>query len=293
MPADRFIQSIARSELFRSYERAFKKATGLGLNLLPPGAVTQAFTGKKATPFCSLIGMQKRGCAACLQVQEQLSRANKSPKSVICFAGLCDSAVPVRAGNKVIGLLHTGQVFFRKPTRAQFARTTRTLLEWGLKVDVKQFEEAYFQMRVITPKQYRAVLALLSVFADHLSLVSNQIALQEQAAPSPAVTRAREYIQTHQADDLSLEKVARVVNTSASYFCRLFRKTTGMKFTEYVTRLRIERARNLLLNPHVRISEVAYEVGFQSLTHFNRSFRQVVGQSPTKYRETARRFFLK
>jgi AraC-like DNA-binding protein len=41
----------------------------------------------------------------------------------------------------------------------------------------------------------------------------------------------------------------------------------------------------LLLNPHLRISEIAYDVGFQSLTHFNRVFRQVVGQSPTAYRE--------
>jgi AraC-like DNA-binding protein len=49
--------------------------------------------------------------------------------------------------------------------------------------------------------------------------------------------------------------------------------------------VRIEKAKNLLLNPNLRISEIAYEVGFQSLTHFNRVFRKITGQSPTDYRD--------
>ena len=59
---------------------------------------------------------------------------------------------------------------------------------------------------------------------------------------------------------------------------------TGINFTEYVSRLRTEKAKNLLLNPNLRVSEIAYEVGFQSLTHFNRVFKKVVGESPTEYR---------
>ena len=65
---------------------------------------------------------------------------------------------------------------------------------------------------------------------------------------------------------------------------------TGINFTEYVSRVRIEKAKNLLLNPNLRISEIAYEVGFQSLTHFNRVFRKFVGQSPTAYREKLPRY---
>ena len=64
----------------------------------------------------------------------------------------------------------------------------------------------------------------------------------------------------------------------------MFKKATGINFTDYVSRVRIEKAKNLLLNPNLRVSEVAYEVGFQSLTHFNRVFKRVQGQSPTDYR---------
>jgi AraC-like DNA-binding protein len=47
----------------------------------------------------------------------------------------------------------------------------------------------------------------------------------------------------------------------------------------------VEKAKNLLLNPHLRVSEIAYTVGFQSLTHFNRVFRKLAGESPTDFRE--------
>jgi AraC-like DNA-binding protein len=49
--------------------------------------------------------------------------------------------------------------------------------------------------------------------------------------------------------------------------------------------MRTERAKNLLLNPNLRVSEIAYEVGFQSLTHFNRVFKRILGRSPTEFRE--------
>jgi AraC-like DNA-binding protein len=68
----------------------------------------------------------------------------------------------------------------------------------------------------------------------------------------------------------------------------MFKKATGLTFTDYLSRTRVERAKNLLLNPNVRVSEVAYDCGFISLTHFNRVFKKVVGKSPTFYRNTLR-----
>jgi AraC-like DNA-binding protein len=64
----------------------------------------------------------------------------------------------------------------------------------------------------------------------------------------------------------------------------MFKKVTGINFTDYLSRVRIEKSKNLLLNPNLRVSEIAYEVGFQSLTHFNRVFKKILGQAPTEYR---------
>ena len=66
---------------------------------------------------------------------------------------------------------------------------------------------------------------------------------------------------------------------------RQFKKATGLTFTDYLGRVRVEKAKSLLLNPNLRISEIAYAVGFQSLRHFNRVFRELTGQSPTDFRK--------
>jgi AraC-like DNA-binding protein len=80
--------------------------------------------------------------------------------------------------------------------------------------------------------------------------------------------------------------VAKAAHMSTFYFCKQFKKATGVTFTNYLNRVRVEKAKEMLLNPHARVSEVAFDVGFQSLTHFNRVFRNLTGESPTAYRET-------
>jgi len=232
------------------------------------------------------MAQSNRSCAACLQLQRKIEdQAKLAPKTLKCFAGLCDSAVPVRVGENLIAFLSTGQILLHKPTREQFARTTRTLLKWGTEVDLKCLEEAYFQTRVVTRKQYESVLRLLSVFAQHLSGLSNRLMVSNESAESPAVTRARVYIAEHHSDEIALGEVARAVNMSAFYFCKTFKKATGMTFTDYLARVRVEKVKNLMLNPHRRVSEAAFEAGFQSLSQFNRVFRRIAGEAPSAYRK--------
>jgi YesN/AraC family two-component response regulator len=137
---------------------------------------------------------------------------------------------------------------------------------------------------VVSARQHEAVVKLLAIFAQHLSMLSNQVVVQHENAEPPVITRAKEYIHEHQTEELSLGQVAKAVNTSTFYFCKMFKKVTGINFTDYLSRVRIEKSKNLLLNPNLRVSEIAFEVGFQSLTHFNRVFKKILGQSPTEYR---------
>jgi AraC-like DNA-binding protein/ligand-binding sensor protein len=281
------VEQLSQSKIYRDYERAFSQATGLPLTLRPVELWRFAHHGKKEqSPFCSLMANQSRSCAACLQVQHKLTESpGDNPRTVACFAGLCDTAVPVRLGSEIVGFLQTGQVLLKPPSRQQFARTAKQLLDWGLKADLKELEQAYFHTRVLTPKQYDAMLRLLATFAQHLSLISNQLLVQQVNAEPPIITQAKQFIQEHQGDEIKLGTVAKVVNTSTFYFCKMFKKATGLHFTQYLARVRIEKAKNLLLNPNLRVSEIAYEVGFQSLTHFNRVFKKVTGQSPSAYRD--------
>jgi AraC-like DNA-binding protein/ligand-binding sensor protein len=281
------VAQLKRSRIFRDYEQAFRETTGLPINLRPIEAFDLPHHGDpKESPFCVLMAQSNHSCAACLQLQKRVEQeARLAPKTLKCFAGLCDSAVPVRVGDNLVAFLQTGQILLHTPTKAEFAKTTRQLLKFGSEIDLKKLEEAFFQTRVITKKQYESILRLLTIFAQHLSTLSNQLIVQEATAESPQVAKARVFIADHQTEELSLGQVASAVNMSAFYFCKTFKKATGMTFTDYLARVRIEKVKNLLLNPHKRVSEAAYEAGFQSLSQFNRVFRRIAGESPTVYRE--------
>ena len=107
---------------------------------------------------------------------------------------------------------------------------------------------------------------------------------EKNNAEPPVVQKAREYIDRHKTEELSLANVAKAAGASVFHFCKVFHKATGLKFTDYVARVRLEDARTRLLNPNLRVSEIAYNVGFQSLTQFNRTFKRVFGQSPSDFR---------
>jgi AraC-like DNA-binding protein len=280
------IEALASSKVFQEYEKAFTEATGMPVALRPVETWQLPHHGKRNEgPFCSLISQKSRACASCLSVQENLSElASEEAHTMGCPNGLCDTAVPVKLGDRLIGFLQTGQVFRKKPTESQFERAAKQVGEWGVEADHRALHEAYFASRFVPAKQHEATVRLLTIFAQHLSMLSNQVVVQQENAEPPVITRAKEFIQEHQTENLRLGHVAKACNTSTFYFCKMFKKVTGINFTDYLSRVRIEKSKNLLLNPNLRVSEIAFEVGFQSLTHFNRVFKKILGQSPTEYR---------
>ncbi len=283
------VSRLQESEIYRSYRKAFESATGLPLAIRATGSFQPPLReSRHANPFCNLMAKQNKSCSACLQLQEAIeTEAQDGPKTLDCFAGLSDSAVPVRLGGRVVAFLQTGQIHRHRPSESQFRLLLSRLAQWGAKADGARLREAYFKTRVVAREQYDSVLRLLTIFADHLSSISNQLMVREAAAEPPAVTRARAYLAAHPTEEISLSDVARAVNMSAFYFCKVFKKATGLTFTEYLARVRVESVKALLLNPNKRISEAAYEAGFQSLSQFNRVFRRVAGEAPSEHRHRA------
>ncbi len=282
----RTLEILSASQMYRDYERAFTQGTGLPLRLQEPELLNLIrYTKKQENPFCALMAKSNESCAQCYTLQCKVEAAAQfQPKTLKCFAGLCETAVPVRVAENVIAFLHTGQVMLQRPDKVQFKQIAATLVKWGAEVDLKKLEEFYFNTRVLTVKQYDALIRLLNTFAEHLAACSSVLVLQSQQKDSPAITQARSYIRDHSDDSMSLAAVAQVVNMSATYFSEKFKEMTGINFVEYVARTRVEKARNLLLNPKRRVSEVAFEVGFQSVSQFNRAFKKVVGEAPRDYR---------
>lgn len=278
--------SLAETQIYRDYWKAYTEATGLPLRLRDAAQSRCVLElGKGASALCVLLAQTNVSCQACLAMQQRLEQeARIEPKTLKCFTGLCETAVPVRVGENIVAWLETGHILTDHPTKLKFNRLVKTLARWGTPVDLKQAEEAYFNTRVIAPSQYEAAVRLLQIFAGHLAQLGQQIALQNKENEPLAVSKVRQWIVAHCEDSVSLGAAAQAVNLSAKYFSEVFRKATGIPFVEYIGRVRVEKAKNLLVNTQLRISEIAFEVGFQSLSQFNRAFRRHAGTSPRDYR---------
>jgi YesN/AraC family two-component response regulator len=112
-----------------------------------------------------------------------------------------------------------------------------------------------------------------------------QVALRNRNRPEPVeIWKARNFIRENSDEELSLTKVGKSVHISANYLSEKFKQVTGVNFVEYIARTRTEKARELLQNSNLRISEIAFAVGFQSLSQFNRVFKKLTGKSPSAYR---------
>jgi len=281
----KLLDAFRHSKVYRDYERIFTQATGLPLALRPVEFFGLPLYGKKnENPFCAFLAERKSSCVQCLRTQSCLTKSRgPNSHSIQCAYGLTETAIPIVLGERVIGFLCTGQVFTAPPkigTR-KAPDLRRSASASGLTSEALRL---WKQTRFIEPVRYKATVQLLGFFAKQLSTLSNQLCIEQKSREPAVVARARQFIAENKGSPFTLAAVAQASGSSMFHFCKLFRVTTGVKFTEYVARTRVEHARELLCNRQLRMCEVAYEAGFQSLTAFHRAFQRVLGQSPTEYR---------
>lgn len=283
------LQRIVQSERYKMYQDAFRTATGLPLRLVssdPEGWCLDDQSINRS-PFCEELNLCESACSACVETNRRLMKEAEAngPSTCHCFAGLCATAVPVKMGASVIGYLKTGQVFSRVPSEDQFDKLLGAMGRKTLDNESRsKLKEAYMQTRFVEPLRYQSMVTLLETFADQLSEHAESLAIIDEGSEPAAIAKARKYIHANLDQPLPLGQVARQAGLSESHFCRLFKDSSGLTLTDYVNRCRIDWAKRELLKPEARISEIAFMVGYQSLSQFNRSFARIVGQSPTLYR---------
>ncbi|MEY8336933.1 helix-turn-helix domain-containing protein [Lachnospiraceae bacterium 62-35] len=104
-----------------------------------------------------------------------------------------------------------------------------------------------------------------------------------------SILQAIQYIQGHYSSELMLEDVAEQFHLHPNYFSRLFKLRTGVTFRDYLRNTRIEKARELLSDPSLKINQIALLVGYKDTAHFNRAFKDLTGTTPSHYRKTGKR----
>jgi AraC-like DNA-binding protein len=156
-------------------------------------------------------------------------------------------------------------------------------------VGEKQLSSHHAKIRRGISKESRApwarpLLARLGVIKMLFAHESQQTAPNHRAEPVE-IWKARKFIEEHSGEEISLRRVAKAVNNSPNHLSEKFKQVTGINFVEYIARTRFENACDLLRNPNLRISEIAFATGFQSLSQFNRVFKRISRKSPSQYRD--------
>ena len=129
----------------------------------------------------------------------------------------------------------------------------------------------------------RILLTLLEYYEDHI-----EGSLVEADKKIKNIDRLRDVfalIETSYFNKITLEQAAETVCMSPHYFCKFFKRVTGLTFTEYILRVRIDKAKELLLKNRLSITQIAYEVGFESSSYFHKVFRKLTHLNPKQYLE--------
>lgn len=126
---------------------------------------------------------------------------------------------------------------------------------------------------------------LESWFLDKMTAASRNVATKREEKSVSLVEKAKTYINENFQRDLSLDEISREYDISPYYFSKIFKDETGENFIEYLTAVRMDKAKQLLLNKELSMKEICSMVGYADPNYFSRSFKKNVGVTPTEYRE--------
>ncbi|MBP1754211.1 MAG: hypothetical protein H6Q59_609 [Firmicutes bacterium] len=115
-------------------------------------------------------------------------------------------------------------------------------------------------------------------------LITSYVKPQSNIDYSNHIVKAtKEYLENHYSEDISLEDVAEQVNISPQYFSKLIKKTTGFNFIDWLSMLRVKKAKELLTNSNLTVKEVCFMVGYKDPNYFSRIFKKRIGITPSEY----------
>lgn len=122
--------------------------------------------------------------------------------------------------------------------------------------------------------------SLLSKIDDYFEALNNQV------SENSTIFMIKEFIQKNFMNDtLSVKDISEHVYLSTSYVCTLFKTETQQTLNQYITDYRMEKAKQLLSDPRYKITDISSKVGYSDGNYFSKSFKKIVGLSPSEYRE--------
>ena len=210
---------------------------------------------------------------------------------VQCDAGLVELGVPLRPGGRTVGLLVIRGVLRRKPETGMVNDIRHHLERLGCVWPRESLQRWLEETPVwAETERWEGAVGLLELAAEDWSRWLTEIGSPVEGAKTyPAIVQAAcDHARHHFTRETSLQVLAEELGVSLAHLSREFHRATGLRFREYLGRMRAQYARELVEGTDRPIGEIAYTAGFQSMAQFNRVFRQMHGCTPQTLRREAR-----
>ena len=145
-------------------------------------------------------------------------------------------------------------------------------------------EDDYYRLAATTMLQ-KTLIELLYYYNNGKLQLNSNLAYNKKLADIDKLKATFVLIMNNYKKNITLENAAGSACMSPHYFCRFFKKVTGTTFKEYLLRLRIDKAKELLMKYNMSVTEIAYQVGFENLSYFFRVFKRFTTLNPMEFRK--------
>ena len=291
-PLNTIFHEVEAIGILPRFQKSLHCLTGLSFDFVDVIArhSTRLRASRTYTDFCRFVHTAAAGRQACEACTARgIQRCIRARRRVIqtCHMGLRDVYVPLVIRDKVIGVMATGQMLFAPPGENGFRKIRRRLAELGL--DPSRGRRHFFAVPVFPRSKLEAILDLISVVTQYATESHDRLLSLGHTGKMDRMAQACEFLEARYQEQICLPDVAAAAHLSPSRLSHLFRERLRTTFTEYLNDLRLEKAAMALSNTDLRIAEVAWRVGFSSVSHFNHLFKRQYGLSPGEHRNQQNR----
>ncbi|MBI4976858.1 MAG: PocR ligand-binding domain-containing protein [Spirochaetes bacterium] len=250
------------------------------------------FDGHRSA-FCTLARSTPAGRCACIasDVDEAVADAltRGEPYLHTCHAGLIEAVVPVMYRGEHIATVFCGQSQVNGAPASQKRWLYRRAKAFG--IDPSALYAAYHSLNMTDTDKLLRIGKLLSLALTQLAETEDRAAFNRTLAltRNPAVREIAAYADAHFREQVSIGRLAKRVRHSTAYLSRLFHRSMGKTFSDYLAERRIGWAKHLLVTTGLSVADIAENVGYLRQSYFARKFKALTGLTPLEYRRKYRR----
>jgi ligand-binding sensor protein/AraC-like DNA-binding protein len=229
-----------------------------------------------------------------------------------CHMGVVDVAIPIIVEGHYYGAIMAGQIVLKETKKEQklekIVDSLEKPLDKNLETKLKELHallpvmdldkvqvvaDMMFQITNYIIEEALIKINLNDTLESHIdsfnknsnNLTENENSLNQRPVyNSPIINPALEYIKVHYEERIKLDDMSYLCNISSSYFSKLFKRITGEHFANYINKIRVTKACDLLINTDTPITVIAMDLGFGDNSYFNKVFKKLIGITPSLYK---------